>query len=201
MCFVAVVNNVLVNFIGDGEGVPAHAEVADEFQLLAREYFSRGIVRRVDDDGFGLGAERAREFVAVEIPVRRLKLHEARRGAGENRVGTVIFVVRLEDHDFVAGIDDSHHRRHHGFGRAAGDGDFAFGIDAHALRALEFPGDGVAQFFRAPGDGVLIDVVGDGLAGGFLHFRGRGKIRESLRHVDRVVFHAPGESFPESRIR
>ena len=47
------------------------------------------------------------------------KLHEARRGAGKNRVGAVIFVVRLEDHDFVAGIDDAHHRRHHGFGRAA----------------------------------------------------------------------------------
>ena len=191
----AVINNVLVNFIGDGEGIPAHAEIANKFQFFAREYFSRGIVRRIDDDGLGLGAEGARQFVAIEIPVRRLQLHEARRGAGKNRVGAVILVERLEDDDFVAGIDDAHHGGHHGFGRAAADGDFALGIDAHALRALEFPRNGVAQFLRAPGDGVLVDVVGDGLARGFLDFFGRGKIRKSLRHVDGVMLHGQARHF------
>ena len=87
-----------------------------------------------------LGAEGALQFVAVEIPARRMELHEARRGAGENRVRAVILVERLEDDDFVAGVDDAHHRRHHGFGRAAGDGNFALGIDAHALRALRISG-------------------------------------------------------------
>ena len=42
--------------------------------------------------------------------------------------------------------------------------------------------------FRAPGDGVLIDVVGNGLAGGFLDFGGRRKIRKSLREIHCVVF-------------
>ena len=51
-----------------------------------------------------------------------------------------------------------------------------------ALRALEFRGDGVAQFLRAPGDGVLIDVGGDGLLRGALDFGGRGKIGKALRH-------------------
>src|ERR1019366_4303765 len=91
----AVVNNVLVNFVGNREGVPAHAKVADEFQLFAGKHLARGIIRRVDDDSFGLGAERASQLVTIEIPVRRLQLDESRRGAGKNRVGTVVFVVWL----------------------------------------------------------------------------------------------------------
>jgi hypothetical protein len=47
---------VLVNFVGDREGIPCDAEVANALELGALEYFSGGIVRRVDDDGFGLGA-------------------------------------------------------------------------------------------------------------------------------------------------
>ncbi len=117
----------------------------------------------------------------------RLELHEARRGAGKNRVRAVIFVMGLEDHHFVAGVDDAHHGGHHGFGRAAGDGDLALGIDAHALRALKFARDGIAQFLGAPGDGVLIDVVRDGLARRFLYFGGGRKIGKALRHVHGVV--------------
>src|SRR5882762_9413275 len=183
----ALINDVLVDFISDRERIPAHAEVADEFQLFAREYLARRIVRRIYDDRLGAGTEGAQQFIAVKAPVRRAKLHETRRGAGKNRVGTVIFIVRFEDDDLIARIDDPHHGRHHGFGRTAAHGDLAFGIHAHALRAFKFPGDGVAQFFRAPGDGVLIDVVGDGLPRGFLHFVRRGEIWKSLGHIHGVV--------------
>ena len=55
--------------------------------------------------------------------------------------------------------------------------------------------------FGAPGDGVLIDVVGDGLARGFLNFRGRGKIGKALRQIDGVVLPSPGGSFRGSPIR
>ncbi len=62
-----------------------------------------------------------------------------------------------------------------------------FGIGRRALGALEFFGDGVAKRFRAPGDGVLIDVGGDGFLGGALDFGGRGKIREALGEIDGAV--------------
>src|SRR3979409_1790517 len=35
--FRAVIENVLVNFIGDTVSIPAHAKVSNEFQLRARE--------------------------------------------------------------------------------------------------------------------------------------------------------------------
>ena len=145
-----VVENVFVDFIGDAEGVPANAEIADEFEFLPGEHFSRGIVWGVEDDRFGVRAEGGGQFPFVEGPVgifvgRRTHFHETRRGAGENRVGAVIFVEGFEDDDFVTGIDDGHHGGHHGFGGTAADGDFALGIVGDVLGAREFFDDGVAQ--------------------------------------------------------
>ena len=112
----AVVNNVLVDFIGNAISVPAHTEVADEFEFRAGEYLARGIVGRVENDGFGVRAEGGGQFFFVEGPVGSAQLDKAWSRAAENRVGAVILVERLEDDDFIAGIDDGHHRGHHGFG-------------------------------------------------------------------------------------
>ena len=183
----AVVEHVLVDFVGDRKGIPAHAEIADAFEFGALENFAGGIIRRIEDDRLGRGTERRGEFIGIERPIGRLQLDEARRRAGKNRIRPIIFVERFEDHHFVARIDDRHHRRHHRLGRAAADGDLALGIDGHALRALEFRGDGVAKCLCAPGDGVLIDVRVDGRLRGVLDFGGRGKIGKALRQIDGAV--------------
>ena len=189
----AIVEDVLVDFVGDAVGVPANAEIADEFEFAAREHFSGGIVGRVEDDGFCLGTKGRREFVFIVGPhiifiPRWTHFHEPRSGPAQDRVRPVILVIRLENHDFVARIDDGHHGGHHGFRRTTANRDLAFGIDANALGALEFFDDGVAQWFRAPGNRVLIDVVRDRLAGGFFYFGRRGEIRKSLRKIYGVVF-------------
>ena len=74
------------------------------------------------------------------------------------------------------------------------------GIDGHALGALEFPGDGVAEFLGAPGDGVLIDVVGDGFARGFLDFLGGRENQEIPARGSRHCAASRGASFRGSRI-
>src|SRR5271157_1036057 len=52
----AIVDDVLVDFVGNAVGVPAHAEIADEFEFGAGENFAGGIVGRVQDDGLGVRA-------------------------------------------------------------------------------------------------------------------------------------------------
>ena len=59
-----------------------------------------------------------------------------------------------------------------------------------ALGALEFFGDGVAQRFGSPGDGVLIDVGGDGLAGGFFDFGGAAKSGKPCARLTASCFSA-----------
>ena len=99
------------------------------------------------------------------------------------------------------GLMMRHHRGHHGFGRAAADGDLALGIERNALRLREFCRDGVAQRFRAPRDRVLVDVAVDCVFGGLLDFSGGGEIRESLREIHGAVLHGQPRHFADHRFR
>ena len=121
------------------------------------------------------------------MPVGRIQRHVARRRARKDRVGAIVFIKRLEDDHFIAGIDDRHHRRHHRFGRAASDADFALRVDFHAEIPRRFFDDGVAEILRAPGDRILIHVGHDGVAGGELDLFRRGEIGKALRQVDRAI--------------
>ena len=106
----AVIDDVLVNFVGDGEGVPLQTEFANKFEFLESEDLARRIIGSIHDDGLGVRAEGARELFAVKFPVRRMQAHKARAGAGKDGIGTVVFVERLEDHNLVTGINEGHQR-------------------------------------------------------------------------------------------
>src|SRR5262249_38186312 len=155
----------------DAVSVPADAQVAYEFKFRARKNLTGRVVGRVQDDGLGMRTKGGGQFGVVERPVLfggagRTHAHEAGRCAGQDRVRAVVFIERLEHNDLVAGIDDGHYGGHHGFGRAAANRDLTFRVIGDGLRALEFFDNGVAQRLRTPGDGVLIDVVGDSLTSG-----------------------------------
>ncbi len=53
MVLGAVVKNVLVNLVGDGQRVELLAQLRNQLQALAVEHAAGGIIRRVDDDRLG----------------------------------------------------------------------------------------------------------------------------------------------------
>ena len=79
--------------------------------------------------------------------------------SAEECIGPVVLVEGLEDDDFVAGVRDGEQGRDHAFGCTAADRDFALRIVVEAVGALVFSGNRVAQGFRSPGDGVLVEIV------------------------------------------
>ena len=76
-----IIDDVLINLIGDGKSVPAQAEFANKFEFFERKNFPRRIIGRVDDDGLGVGTKSSRELVAVKLPIGRMQAHKARAGA------------------------------------------------------------------------------------------------------------------------
>ncbi len=73
---------------------------------------------------------------------------------------------RLNDHNFIAGIDQAHHRGHDGLGHATGDGNMLVRIEGQFIPASHLGRDGLAQRRRAPGNGVLVCAFVQGLVGG-----------------------------------
>ena len=62
----SVIQDVLVDLVGDGEDVEFNAQVSDQFQFGAGEDLSRGIVRGVENDGFGVFGEGSAKFFLVK---------------------------------------------------------------------------------------------------------------------------------------
>ena len=65
----AVVEEVLVDFVGEEEEIVPLGELADRFELGAGEDFAGGVGRGVDEEGAGAGGDGGSEGVEVERPV------------------------------------------------------------------------------------------------------------------------------------
>src|SRR5580765_976512 len=145
-----VIQNVVVNLVGDGEYVVFHTKVADQFELFPAEYLPRGIVRRIEDDCLGVMLKSLAQFLCVESPLasrtlRRTQTDEARLRSADDRVRPIVLIEGLEDDDFVALVTDGQQGGDNGFRRTATDHDFSFRIDRQATPLLHLPGDGIAQ--------------------------------------------------------
>ncbi len=102
--------------------------------------------------------------------------------------GVVISVVRLEENDFVAGIEQSAAGCIESAGSAGGDQDLGIGIGDDAVLPLQLAGDRVAQASDAVEPGVLIEAGFDGSFRRVPHdFRNFG-VAYPLRQIDAANF-------------
>ena len=130
---LAVVKNMLVNFIRHRQHVPLLAKLGNKFHFGFFKNFTRGIIRRVDDDNFGFVVKSRGQFFFFKMPILlivrgRVHFHVTGYGARENGVRAVIFIKRLKNNRFIAGVNNRHHGGHHAFGGAAANRDFGFRI-------------------------------------------------------------------------
>src|SRR5215469_8201646 len=65
----AVVENVLVDFVGDAVAVPAQTKITDELEFAARVNLAGGVVGCVENDCLRLRHESSGQFPLVESPI------------------------------------------------------------------------------------------------------------------------------------
>ncbi len=136
----AVVQEVLVDFVGDDEEIVLDGEIGDDFKLGAGEDFAAGIGWGVDDDAAGTRGDGGAEVVEVDGPCRSSHRHgDGVDAQGAERV-EVVSVERLEEDDLVAGIEEGHRGGIEGSGGTGGDEDFGIGVGGEVVVAGKFGG-------------------------------------------------------------
>src|SRR5580704_1792526 len=190
----AVVKNMLVDLIRDGQNVELNTQIANQFQFAACENLASRIVGRVENYRFGPMMKSRTQLALIKRPFtvgcnRWTQLHEYRLRAGQHRVRPVILVKRFEDHHLVALVANRQQRRNHGLGRTTTHRDLRLWINRDPLPFLHLPGNCIPQTLRAPCNRVLIDVRGNCFLRGSLDLGRSRKIRKALRQVNRTMQH------------
>ena len=184
---VGRVDDVFVNFVRDDIGIVFDGQLRDGFQLLTGKDLATGVGRVAQDQRLGVLAEGVLQFVGIEAEFRRVQRDVDRLRAGEDGVRTVVFIEGREHDHLVAGVGHRHHRGHHRLGAAAGDDDFSVGVDGAAHQAALLFGQRLAEVLRAPGDGVLVEILVRHLGQAVEDLLGRLEIREALGEVHCAV--------------
>src|SRR5262249_36591898 len=109
----AVVDDVLVDLVGDGEQVVAEGQIGDLLQLRRREDLAGGVVGAVEDDGPRARGDRLPQPIRVEGERGRLEGDPDGLGARDDAARAVVLVEGLEDDHLVARIEEGQERREH----------------------------------------------------------------------------------------
>jgi hypothetical protein len=182
-----VVKNMLVHFIGDGDDVMLQAQLGDGPQLVAREDFAGGIMRRVDDNRPGPRVECRGQFVGIEVPAVAAQRHIARRHAGHDQVRHIGVVNRLENDHLIARIGQTENRRKHRFGGARGYQHVGVRVQLLVVEALGMVRDRPAHRRHADARRILIERAIDSFDRRRQHFRRPVEIRRALAEIDRAM--------------
>ena len=179
--------DVLINLVGqDDDALVAQQDVLQSLQFLAGIDGTRGIAGRTEDEGAGARCDGGLQLLRCNLEVLLdAGLHDHGRTVGQEHHLRITYPVGGGDDDLVALV----HQGHDGVADAllgtVGTENLGRCV-VHAVLALQFVHDGLAQAGIA-GDGrVAAPVVADGLDGGLLDVFGRVEVGFAHTHVDDV---------------
>ncbi len=180
-----VVDEVLVDLVGDGEEIPLDADPGDGLELLAAEDPAGRVVRGVEQDQPGLRGDGGGQGVGVEGEVGGPQGDDPPLRAGHGDRGGVGVVVGLHHDDLVARLAQPEDRSGDGLGRSHGDDDLGVGVVDEAVAAELVLGHRLAEDGQARAGRVLVLPAPDGGHRRLGDLRRPVDVGEALAEVDR----------------
>ncbi len=170
-----------IDLVGEQPDAMLAAQADQRVEGRAVDHLAGRIVREVDGDELGIGADFDRELIEIEVPVAiRAQCHALGRAQRQRDLFRRLVVGRHDDRMVVLG-QQSMHRAIDAFFRAR-EGEHVVGLDALVGRR-----DGGAQLRRAPGLDVaerqLFPLRAVGGVGEGQQLLDRESLRVRRRHV------------------
>ena len=175
--------DLLVDLVGNHQAVGCTGDGRNALELRAREHAAGRVVRAVDQDGLGAGANHAPQVLERQRELRCMQPHRAHHAAGHGHACHVRVVERLHQHHLVARVDEPEHDRRDRLGAAARDGHLGVRVHFQAAGGTEARGDGAVCLGKPERPRVLAMALGDGAHARVLHELRAVEIRESLAKV------------------
>ncbi len=195
----AVVDEMLVDLVGDDDEIVFLRDLGDERQLLAAEDLARRVVGRVEQQQLGARRDRGAQLRRVERVVGRAQRDDAPLCARHRDARRVRVVVRLEGDDLVARTAQRDQRSRDRLGRARGDEDLGIGVVVEPVEAPLVRADRVAQLGHADARRILVVARFDRVDRGLLDDFGTVGVGKALPEIDRARRHRERRHLREDR--
>ena len=154
---VAVIDDMLIDFVHNGKRVILDAQLGNELQLVIGEDLAGRVRWVADQNGLRALLERVFQHICVEIELRRYQRNENRLTVSHDGLRAVILKIRGEHDDLVAGVRQGKDRVDHGLGRADGHDDVRIRVNGNAHEPAALAADRAAEIRRAHRDRVLVN--------------------------------------------
>ena len=178
---------MFVHLVGDDEQVGLDGKGGQRAEFGVTGDHAGGIVRRVDDQRPGLGADRRPQALDVDGEAVPVLPHghgtPVASGHGDHR--GVRVVERLDEQHLGAGFHQAEHRCRNRLGGADRDEDLGVRVVLRPVAPAALFGDGLAQFGDAQAGRVLVHTVGDSLLRRGEHGRRTVFVGEALAEIHR----------------
>ena len=145
-----------VDFIRYHKAVIFYGKLSDPGQLFSCKDLSTRVRWIADNDCFCTCLEAFFRQINIKLVGRRHQRNVDRLGAGQDSIGSVVFIKRGEYHDLVARIADRHHGAHHGLCSAAGYNDLGIRIDGSSDGFSLLSCKSLAEIFCSECNGILV---------------------------------------------
>ena len=151
----ALVRKPVIDLVGDDHRPPLPAQRGDATQAIGSEHGPGRVAGRVDQDGFRPGTDAPGHGVGSQLkPVMARDPDGGRNASGIADEVRIAGVIRIRQHDLVAGVEKMAEQEQHG-GRGAGRDEDALGRDVDTVRHAVVLGDRLAKREDAQAVGVL----------------------------------------------
>ena len=195
----AIKDEMLVDLIDYSHDIVLDTEAGNEGEFVTSKDLAGRVVRRIEEQNFGLCSERGCEFIRIKAEVGGSQGDYSTLRAAHGDTCRIGVVVGLKGHDLVAGPSQREHGGGERLGGTCGDEHLAVGIEPLTAESGSVLADSEPEGWDARHRRVLVVAVSDRLDRGLADLDRAIGVGKPLAEVHGAGLHCKRRHLSENR--